>query len=348
MILAVPKYWFAVVVLLAFIAGCALRPPVPPHSETDVPAQTIPVQVPLDPDSNAGATPGATTWLAGELTLPDGSPMLWPTFKNLRWGDEEWYARYGFVNSVGRRIPDKYLTFGYCADSSGKPTLVAASLGSVVEVLDLQGEVIDDFPAEQDSLVCLRNRYVVAFQLDEGWVASALLYDLKTKQTTVLQKHEEEPSDSYYETAELGAFSKYVQKTFGEPLLPDEDAYPKPERKGFTTQDGEVYSLNKDASKAYNPWTDTVVDIPSGCKFTSADSTMVTVECHGEAVRLSPSGKRLFAELYSVWPNEYAERYYTPPLSVQYFWMVSARYQGYATIDGDWVYRESVFSMAEG
>jgi hypothetical protein len=157
------------VALAVLLGGCALAPqsaslPQPSTSETAA-TQSAP-----EPDPTNQPTP--TVSLKGQLTTPDGGPMLWQTYFT---GDLLKATRNGFVTATGERIPDKYITTGYCTDDAGKATRAFGSTATEIEILDLEGKALQKVPSRAASSVdCYQNRYLV-IQDESG----NSLYDLE-------------------------------------------------------------------------------------------------------------------------------------------------------------------------
>jgi hypothetical protein len=117
------------------------------------------------------------------LAQTTGGPMLWPTESIEEYGfsNETYRFRSGFVTSAGARIPDQYLSYAYCKDSSGNPTRVAAAVPDRIDVLSLTGEVLLELAHDgaATELFCFADRVLqVVEKTDANSDQTAYLYDL--------------------------------------------------------------------------------------------------------------------------------------------------------------------------
>jgi len=109
------------------------------------------------------------------LPASDGKPMLWPLETEVSVTDysgyQQAYPRYGFLDVTGTLVlPQRYESYQYCSDESGRPVLLIANRGgdARAEVFDLSGERLAQLPTERGD--CAGPSYVITTNdgLDEA------------------------------------------------------------------------------------------------------------------------------------------------------------------------------------
>lgn len=128
---------------------------------------------------------------AGPQPLPasDGKPMLWPLETEASFTDggyRETYPLYGFLDVTGTMvIPQRYESYQYCSDDTGRPVLLIANRGggARAEVFDLTGKRLAKLPTERAD--CAGPSYVITTNdgLDEASTQADVqngLYELAT------------------------------------------------------------------------------------------------------------------------------------------------------------------------
>lgn len=127
---------------------------------------------------------------SGPQPLPasDGKPMLWPvsTPVSMYSGYQQLVTRSGFLDVTGKMvIPQRYESYQYCPDETGRAVLLIANRDSVAraEVFDLTGKRLATLPTARGD--CAGSSYVITTNdgLDEASTRDDVkngLYELAT------------------------------------------------------------------------------------------------------------------------------------------------------------------------
>ncbi|PFG18099.1 hypothetical protein ATK74_2679 [Propionicimonas paludicola] len=173
------------------LAGCVAGPDrglgPTPQPGTEQPGATPLSSATSSPTTTASSSSGSATVgpydfrplpeYTGPQPLPasDGKPMLWPLETDVSVTDysgyRESYPRYGFLDVTGKLvIPQRYESYQYCSDDSGRPVLLIANRGGDArgEVFDLSGKRLAKLPTERGD--CAGPSYVITTNdgLDEA------------------------------------------------------------------------------------------------------------------------------------------------------------------------------------
>jgi hypothetical protein len=177
--------------------------------------------------------PDSSPGVGADLAQASGGPMLWPTESIAEYGfsDESYRFRSGFVTSSGTRIPDQYLSYVYCKDSSGNPTRVAAAVPDRVDVLSLTGEVVLELAHDgaATELFCFADQILqVVDKTGTGSDGTAYLYDLDAGERIPVPKALQ---------GGTGVSSVEVTRLFATALVSGSDLVPVKEGKRYGYRD---------------------------------------------------------------------------------------------------------------